>query len=181
MQNGSVEQTYRQSPYIRDREPSKEQPTAPAEKGLQRQRSLESDQLPNDVLRHLSRDYETESRRRYSASDESEDSTVYHMQKDFALEGLSESSPRQLSQDVDDERDVDVPYVIGQFNLENKLYHKPFFLSRASTFCAENHDISLKVPKKSSLKRAISYSPKSSMKSHLSNNPHSVIYEEIAL
>lgn len=181
MQNGSVEQAYRQSPYIRDREPSKEQPISHAEKGLQRQRSLESDQLPNDVLRRLSRDYETESRRRYSASDESEDSTMYHMQKDFAAEGLSESSPRQLSQDVDDERDVDMPYVIGQFNLENKLYRKPFFLNRASTFCAKNHDSLLKVPKKSNLKRAISYSPKSSLKSCVSNNSRSVIYEEIAL
>lgn len=181
MQNGSVEQAYRQSPYIRDREPSKEQPSSFAEKGLPRQRSVESDQLPNDVLRRPSRDYETESRRRYSASDESEDSTVYHMQKDFTPEGLSESSPRQLSQDMDDERDVDMPYVIGQFNLENKLYRKPFFLNRASTFCAENHGSLLKLPKKSNLKRAISYSPKSSLKSRSSNNPRSVIYEEIAL
>lgn len=176
-----MEQTHRRSPYIRDLESSKEQPTSLAEKGFQRQRSLESDQLPNDILRRLSRDYETESRRRYSASDESEDSTVYHMQKDFSLEGLSESSPRQLSQDVHDERDVDMPYVIGQFNLENKLYRKPFFLNRASTFCAENHNSLLKVPKKSNLKRTISYSPKSSLKSCLSNNPHHVIYEEIAL
>jgi len=181
VQNGSVEQAYRQSPYIRDREPSKEQPSSFAEKGLPRHRSVESDQLPNDVLRRPSRDYETESRRRYSASDESEDSMVYHMQKDFTPEGLSESSPRQLSQDMDDERDVDMPYVIGQFNLENKLYRKPFFLNRASTFCAENHGSLLKLPKKSNLKRAISYSPKSSLKSRSSNNPHSVIYEEIAL
>jgi len=106
---------------------------------------------------------------------------VYHMQKDFTPEGLSESSPRQLSQDMDDERDVDMPYVIGQFNLENKLYRKPFFLNRASTFCAENHGSLLKLPKKSNLKRAISYSPKSSLKSRSSNNPRSVIYEEIAL
>ena len=176
-----MEQTHKRSPYIRDLDSSKEQPASLAEKGFQRQRSLESDQLPNDILRRLSRDYETESRRRYSASDESEDSTVYHMQKDFSLEGLSESSPRQLSQDVHDERDVDMPYVIGQFNLENKLYHKPFFLNRASTFCAENYNTLLEVPKKSNLKRTISYSPKSSLKSRLSNNPHYVIYEEIAL
>ena len=181
MQNGSVEQAYRRSPYIRDPEPSKEQPISLAEKGLPRQRSLESDHLPNEVLRRLSRDYETESRRRYSASDESEDSTVYHMQRDFAPESLSESSPRQLSQDVDDERDVDMPYVIGQFNLENKLYRKPFFLNRASTFCAENHGSFLKLPKKSNLKRAISHRLKSSLKSHLSDNLRSVIYEEIAL
>ena len=176
MQNGSVERAY-----IRDRELSKEQPMSFAGKGLPRQRSLESDQLPNDVLRRLSGDYETESRRRYSASDESEDSTVYHMQKDFASDGLSESSPRQLSQDVDDERDVDMPYVIGQFNLENKLYCKPFFLNRASTFCSENRGSLLKLPKKSNLKRATSYSPKSSLKSNLSCNPRSVIYEKIAL
>lgn len=178
MPNGSVEQAYGQSPYIRDLDSSKEQPTSFPEKGLPRQKSLESDQLPNDVLRRLSRDYETESRRRYSASDESEDSTVYHMHKDFAAEGLSESSPRQLSQDVDDERDVDMPYVIGQFNLENKLYRKPFFLNRASTFC---HGSLLQLPKKSNLKRAISCSPKSSLISSLSNDPRSVIYEEIVL
>lgn len=181
VQNGSTEQPYRQSPYIRAPVHSEEQSVSRAEKGLQRQRSLESDQLPNDVLRRLSRDYETERRRRYSASDESEDSTVYQMQKDFAPEALSDSSPRQLSQDVDDERDVDLPYVIGQFKLENKLYRKPFFLNRASTFCAKSWENSLKVPKKSNLKRAFSSSPKSSIKSRSFNNPRSVIYEEIAL
>lgn len=181
VQNGSMEQDHRPSPYIRAREHSEEQLISRTEKGLQRQSSLESDQLPNDVLRRLSRDYETERRRRYSASDESEDSTAYQVQKDFAPELLSDSSPRQLSQDVDDERDVDVPYVIGQFKLENRLYRKPFFLNRASTFCAKNWESSLKVPKKSNLKRAFSSSPKNSVKSHSLNNPRSVIYEEIAL
>ncbi|XP_078359591.1 tyrosine-protein phosphatase non-receptor type 13-like [Oculina patagonica] len=121
VQNGSMEQDHRPSPYIRAREHSEEQLISRTEKGLQRQSSLESDQLPNDVLRRLSRDYETERRRRYSASDESEDSTAYQVQKDFAPELLSDSSPRQLSQDVDDERDVDVPYVIDSTLNSQKL------------------------------------------------------------
>lgn len=176
-----MDQVYKQSPYVRSREQSEEQSVPRAEKGLQRQSSLESDQLPNDVLRRLSRDYENERRRRYSASDESEDSTPYQMQKDVAPETLSDVSPRQLSQDAGDERDVDMPYVIGQFKLENKLYRKPFFLNRASTFCAKNWESSLEVPKKSNLKRAFSSSPKSSMKNCSFRNPRSVIYEEIVL
>lgn len=180
VQNGPAEQVYRQSPYRMVREPSEEQSISSRDQqGHQRQRSLESNQLPNDILQHLSRDYESE-RRRYSASDESEDSAMYQMQKDFPPERLSDSSPRQLSQDVDDERDVDMPYVIGQFKLENKLYHKPFFLNRASTFCAKTRKSSFKAPKKSNLKRAFSSSPKSSQ-SRSSSNPRSVIYEEIAL
>ena len=130
----------------------------------QRQKSSESTQLSSDPLQYLSSNYE-KSRRRYSASDESEDSTVYQMPNNL--------SPRQMSQDVDDERDVDMPYVIGQFKLENKLCRKPFFLNRASTFSVKSQE---KLPRKSNLKRAVSASPKHSLKSR-----SSVIYEEIAL
>jgi len=139
----------------------------------QRKISSESDQLPNDVLCRLSRDYDS-NRRRYSASDESEGSTMYQMSNELARHELSDTSPRQLSQDMEEERDVDMPYVIGQFKLENKLYRKPFFLSRASTFSEKSRE---NLPKKSNLKRAVTLSPKRSLKSHSS---HSVIYEEIA-
>jgi len=139
----------------------------------QRKISSESDQLPNDVLRRLSIDYDS-NRRRYSASDESEGSTMYQMSNDLPQHELSDTSPRKLSQDMDEERDVDMPYVIGQFKLENKLYSKPFFLSRASTFSEKSRE---NLPKKSNLKRAVTLSPKPSLKSHSS---HAVIYEEIA-
>ena len=159
------------------RESSEEQSVPRAEKAHQRQRSLESNQLPDDILQRTSRDSGTE-RRRYSASDESEDSTTYQMQqKDFLADRPSNPSSWQLSH-VDDERDVDMPYVIGQFKLENKLYRKPFFLNRASTFCAKNCENSFKMAKKSNLKRALS---SSSLPNCSLSNPCSVIYEEIAL
>ena len=101
---------------------------------------------------------------------------MYQVPNSISPRELSDTSPQQLSQDVDDERDVDMPYVIGQFKLENKLYRKPFFLNRASTFNVLNSQ--KKLPKKSNLKRAVSCSPKHSLKSY---SPHSVIYEEIAL
>lgn len=146
------------------------QPSISHPQKQQRKISSESDQLPNynDVMHRLSRDYDS-NMRRYSASDESEGSTMYQMSNDLARHELSDTSPRQLSQDMDEERDVDMPYVIGQFKLENKLYRKPFFLSRASTFSEKSRE---NLPKKSNLKRAVTLSPKCSLKSHSS---HSVI------
>lgn len=95
------------------------------------------------------------------------------MENNAVPHNWTDTSPRELSQDVDDERDVDMPYVIGQFKLENKLYSKPFFLSRASTFSEESRE---KLPRKSNLKRAVSTVGKQSLRSH-----SSVIYEEIGL
>ena len=166
--SATAEPTHRQSPYRRASEPSA-QPTSSHTQKHQRQKS--SDSNPSDVLQRLSRDYET-NKRRYSASDESEDSTQYQMPNNLSSQELPDVSPWQLSQDVEEERDVDMPYVIGQFKLENKLHSKPFFLNRASTFSVKSRE---KLPKKSNLKRAVSSSPKHS------RSARSVIYEEIAL
>lgn len=170
-ENGTAEPAYHPSPYRRASEPTVQQTVSHTQKN-QRQKSSESTQLSSDALQRLSSNYE-KSRRRYSASDESEDSTLYQMPNNLSPQDLSDVSPRQLSQDVDDERDVDMPYVIGQFKLENKLCRKPFFLNRASTFSVKSQE---KLPRKSNLKRAVSASPKHSLKSR-----SSVIYEEIAL
>lgn len=178
VENGPTDVYHRPS-YMMARESSKEQSIQHAHKTLERQKSLDTNQLHHDNLTHTSRDSGTE-KRRYSTSDESEDSTMYQtQQEDFLPEGLSNSSSqRQFSQDVDNERDVDMPYVIGQFKLENKCYRKPFFLNRASTFCAKNPENTLKMKRKSNLKRALS---SSSFLSRSLSNPCSVIYEEVVL
>lgn len=169
VENGFVEPAaYQRSPYRRSgSEPSVQPLTShPRASQSRRQSSFENKRVPSDVLQSLSTDYQSNARRRYSASSESDSSSVYQTSNG--------PSPRQLSQDVDEERDVDMPYVIGQFKLENKLYRKPFFLDRASTFSVNSRG---KLPKKSNLKRAVS-SSRHSLKSHSS---HSVIYEEIPL
>ncbi|XP_022779941.1 tyrosine-protein phosphatase non-receptor type 13-like isoform X3 [Stylophora pistillata] len=119
--NGSTD-VYHRPPYMMARESSKEQSEPRAENTHERQRSLETNRLPDDNLRQTSRDPQNE-RRRYSTSDESEDSTMYQTQQKHTLpEGLSiSSSQRQFSQDVDDERDVDMPYVIDSTLNSQKL------------------------------------------------------------
>ena len=174
VENSFVEPAaYHRSPYRRSgSEPSVQPMTShPRTSQSRRQSSFENKRVPSDVLQSLSTDYQSNARRRYSASSESDSSSVYQTSNGPSPRKLSDTSPRQLSQDVDEERDVDVPYVIGQFKLENKLYHKPFFLDRASTFSVNSRG---KLPKKSNLKRASRHS----LKSHSS---HSVIYEEIPL
>ena len=136
------------------------------------QRNSKTIYQSDQVLQHYPDSYENNSRR-YSASDESESSSLYQVQNSISPQNLSDTSPTQLSQDVEDERDVDMPYVIGQFKLENKLYRKPFFLSKASTFSEQSQE---KLARKSNLKRVVSTSTQHSFRS-----PSSVIYEEIGL
>lgn len=176
VENGFVEPAaYQRSPYRRSGSEPSVQPmisrSHPQASQSRRQSSFENKRVPSDVLQSLSTDYQSNARRRYSASSESDSSSVYQTSNGPSPRKLSDTSPRQLSQDVDEERDVDVPYVIGQFKSENKLYRKPFFLDRASTFSVNSRE---KLPKKSNLKRASRHS----LKSHSS---HSVIYEEIPL
>ena len=74
----------------------------------QRQLSVEHKQ---DLPDWLSINTNTDSRH-YSASDESEDSTSYYRQELL----------KHVSHNVDDEKDGDVPYVIGQFqSIKNLL------------------------------------------------------------
>ena len=177
VENGFVEPAaYQRSPYRRSGSEPSVQPmiSHPQASQSRRQSSFENKRVPSDVLQSLSTDYQSNATRRYSASSESDSSSMYQTSNGPSPRKLSDTSPRQLSQDVDEERDVDVPYVIGQFKLENKLYRKPFFLDRASTFSVNSKG---RLPKKSNLKRAVSTS-RHSLKSHSS---HSVIYEEIPL
>lgn len=169
-ESGMVDPGYQPSPYRRASEPTVQQHKNT--QNSQRRESSESNQLSSGTLQHFSNSYKNSSRR-YSASDESEDSTMYQMPKSISPQDLSDTSPRQLSLNGHDERDVDMPYVIGQFKLENNLYRKPFFLNRASTFCLNSRESS---PNKSNIKRTVSASPKHSLRSR-----SSVIYEEIAL
>lgn len=122
-ENGLVEPAaYQQSPYRRSGSEPSVQPMISHAQASQswRQSNLENKWVPSDVLQSLSTDYKSNARRRYSASSESDSSSVFQTSNGPSPRKLSDTS-RQLSQDVDEERDVDVPYVIGQFKLENKL------------------------------------------------------------
>lgn len=138
----------------------------------QRQKSTENAYSSNKTLQRFPGSYGS-SARHDSTSDESESGSLCKVENNAVPQNWTDTSPRELSQDVDDERDVDMPYVIGQLKLENKLYSKPLFLRRASTFSEKSIE---KLPRKSNLKRALSKVGKKSLRS-LS----SVIYKEIGL
>ncbi|XP_068744131.1 tyrosine-protein phosphatase non-receptor type 13-like isoform X2 [Montipora capricornis] len=107
LQNGVTEASHMPSPYRRTSERSLQQEIN-NNLGKRNSKTIyQSDQVPQ----HYPDSYENNSRR-YSASGESESSSLYQVQNSISRQNLSDTSPTQLSQDVEDERDVDMPYVV---------------------------------------------------------------------
>lgn len=167
-ENHVVEPPHRPSPYSRASDHLPQQEI----NNNQRQKSTENNYPSSKTLQRFPGSYGS-SARHYSTSDESENGSFCKVENNAVPQNWTDTALGELSQDVDDERDVDMPYVIGQLKLENKLYSKPVFLSRASTVSEKRRE---KLPRKSNLKRAVSTVGKQSLRSH-----SSVIYEEIGL
>ncbi|XP_074610552.1 tyrosine-protein phosphatase non-receptor type 13-like [Acropora palmata] len=102
-----AEPPHRPSPYSRSSEHLPQQEI----NNNQRQKSTENAYSSNKTLQRFPGSYGS-SARHDSTSDESENGSLCKVENNAVPQNWTDTSPRELSQDMDDERDVDMPYVI---------------------------------------------------------------------